>query len=403
LSAVHADLLDLIIAVAAALAAIGGFRLGLVARAVSWIGLAAGLVVAARLLPDVIGRFADADPNGKLLVAALVLLGGAFLGQALGLFVGARANASLPAGPLRALDDAVGAAVGLVGVLVSVWLLLPSMANVPGWSSREARNSAIARFIDRDFPRPPNTVEALRRLVGSQAFPQVFNALAPAADTGPPPAVSTLSQAVTDRVAASTVKVEGDACRRIQEGSGWAVAADQIVTNAHVVAGEHRTQILTPAGRTLDATVVAFDPDRDLALLTVPGLGDQPLALASQATSVEAQEKLTGTTGAVFGHPGGQDQLAVTPFLVSEFVDALGRDLYDQRDTKRNVFVLASDLMPGDSGGPLVDPAGTVAGVAFAIAPDRPGTSYALSYTEVSAFLATAGSSAVSTGPCLND
>ena len=55
-------------------------------------------------------------------------------------------------------------------------------------------------------------------------------------------------------------------------------------------------------------------------------------------------------------------------------------------------------------------------GVAFAIAPDRPGTSYALSYSEVQGFLVTSEAGllpgdtpgqppdiAVSTGPCLND
>ena len=48
---------------------------------------------------------------------------------------------------------------------------------MPGWPAREARNSSIARWVDRSFPTAPDTLQALRRLVGSQAFPQVFNAL----------------------------------------------------------------------------------------------------------------------------------------------------------------------------------------------------------------------------------
>jgi S1-C subfamily serine protease len=368
--------------------------------------LALGLIVAARFLPTVINAFRNADPVGKLLVAALVLLGGAFLGQALGLMVGAKAHRFIPVGPLRTVDDAVGAAVGLLGVLIAVWLLLPSMANVPGWPARQARNSTIARFIDRDFPHPPDTLEALSRLVGNQAFPEVFNALAPSLNTGPPPAASPLGAAVTAQVLASTVKVQGQACGRIQEGSGWAVAGNEVVTNAHVVAGERHTDVLTPTGRLLSSTVVAFDSSRDLALLVVPGLRDRPLPVVQGATGEAAQDRLTGTAGAVFGHPGGQDPVAVTPYSVREYVSALGRNLYDQHDTKRDVFILASDLMAGDSGGPLVNTAGSVVGVAFAIAPDRPGTSYALSYTEVDGFLAAGASRAaraVSTGPCLND
>jgi len=101
---------------------------------------------------------------------------------------------------------------------------------------------------------------------------------------------------------------------------------------------------------------------------------------------------------------------------VRQFVTAVGRDLYDQHDTKRSVFILASNLAPGDSGGAVVDTNGSVVGVAFAIAPDRPGTSYALSYSEVQGFLAASEAGllpgdtpgqppniAVSTGPCLND
>lgn len=396
------DLFDLVIAGIALSAALGGFRLGFFARVVSWVGLAAGLVIGARVLPSVVASFRGVDPTGKLLVATLVLLGGAFLGQAVGLVAGSRIHGFIPIGPLRMADDAVGAAVGVLGVLVAVWLLVPSMADVPGWPARQARNSTIARFVDRSFPQPPNTLEALRKLVGDQAFPQVFNALAPSVDTGPPPAVSGLGAALETRVVAATVKVEGDACQRIQEGSGWAVGTDSVVTNAHVVAGERRTQVLTPTGRVLAATVVEFDPSRDLALLSVPGLGDNPLVLVHQPDTVGAQDKMVGTTGAVFGHPGGQDQIEATPFQIRQYVSALGRDLYDQHDTKRDVFIMASDIVPGDSGGPLVDAAGRVVGVAFAIAPDRPGTSYALSYTEVAGFLAAGAAGPVGTGACVS-
>ena len=334
-----------------------------------------------------------------------MLLGGAFLGQAIGLLIGMKIHHFIPLGPLRAVDDAIGAAVGLLGVLVAVWLLIPSMGSVPGWPSRQARNSTIARLVDRNFPQPPDTMQTLRRLVGDQGFPQVFSALVPAKDTGPPPADSGMSAALQARIAASTVKVEGEACRRIQEGSGWTVGRGLVLTNAHVVAGEVHTVVRLPnsRGTTLPARVVSFDAGRDLALLSVPALSEAPLPLLNAPKTAPAQQHLVGDQGAVFGHPGGQDALRITPALVRQYVSALGRDLYDAHDTKRDVFILASDLMPGDSGGALVDTTGTVIGVAFAIAPDRPGTSYALSYTEVSAFLAMPPSGSASTGPCLQD
>jgi S1-C subfamily serine protease len=67
------------------------------------------------------------------------------------------------------------------------------------------------------------------------------------------------------------------------------------------------------------------------------------------------------------------------------------------------VFILASGLMPGDSGGALVDDTGTVLGVAFAIAPDRPGTAYALTAKEIRTILGSAANSATGTGGCLTD
>jgi S1-C subfamily serine protease len=275
-----------------------------------------------------------------------------------------------------------------------VWLLLPAMSDVQGWSSQQARNSAIARAIDRVFPRPPDTLSALRRLVGSNDFPRVFDALRPAPNTGAPPAAIPLTPVVRDRVAASTVKVEGVACRRVQDGSGFSAGPDLIVTNAHVVAGERQTSVITPGGKRLRATVVQFDSNRDLALLRVPGLGEAPLSIGSARP---------GSEGAVFGHPNGQTPLAVSPAAIRQQVTAVGRDLYDSHETRRQVFILASDLAPGDSGGALANPAGVVVGVAFAIAPDRPGTAYALTTDELRPVLAAGGTAAVNTGPCLSE
>ncbi len=372
------NLLDIIVVVAAVSAVVGGWRLGFLARAASWIGLGLGLYVAARLLPAAIRTFDGSTPTTRLLVAAVVLIGGAFVGQALGLLAGAQIRRFIAIGPLRLVDRAVGGAVGLLGVVVSLWLLLPAMSDVPGSVARQVRSSTIAQLIDGHLPRPPNTLETLRRLVGDNAFPQVFDALRPSQDTGPAPLTPGMGPAVIARVKSSTVKVSGLACNRIQEGSGFTAAADTVVTNAHVVAGERSTTVLLPTGAQKPATVVLFDPDRDIAILRVAGIPEPPLPIATAST---------GTNGAVFGHPNGVNEVFVAPAAISREVIAVGRDLYDQHQTRRDVFILASDLHPGDSGGPLVNQTGVVVGMAFAIAPDRPGTSYALASKELEADL----------------
>ena len=295
---------------------------------------------------------------------------------------------------MQQADRVVGAGTGIVGVIVALWLLLPSIASVPGWPARATADSGISRWVSGSLPNPPDALQVLRRLIGQDA-PQVFAVLHPGAPAGTPPAASPLSAAVTQAVEASTVKVEGQACDRIYEGSGFAVAPDLVVTNAHVVAGEPpgQTSVLLPSGRHLAATVVMFDPRRDLALLSVGSLEETPLPV--RAASV-------GASGAVFGHPNGQDAVAITPARVAQVIEAVGKDLYDRTDTTRNVLVLAATLAHGDSGGPLVNSTGEVIGVVFAISADQPSTSYALSSTELDAALREAQNPAgTSTGPCL--
>jgi S1-C subfamily serine protease len=381
---------DLFVVLAVALAGVAGYRIGLVTRALSWVGLIAGLVVAARLLPFVLDRVESSQPGNRLLIALAVLLGGALGGQALGLAVGGRASSALPLSS-RPLDRAAGAVVGAGGVLVAVWLLLPAMADVQGSAARLVRDSSIAEAIDDVAPEPPDAVAALRELVDESGIPRVFDDLRRAPETGPPPAASGIPPDVLQRTAASTVRVEGEACGRLQEGSGWVAAPGVVVTNAHVVAGEDATLVLPEGSDDLDATVVAFDPARDLAVLAVPDLERPPLPLVDPGDRA---------IGAVLGHPGG-GPLEVSPFEVVDQLQAQGRDLYDERATLRSVLVLASDLAPGDSGAALIDPTGSVIGVAFAIAPDRSGTAYALDPDEVRSVLSTRSGSAVDTGPCL--
>ena len=389
------NLLDLAILVAAVAAGVGGYRLGFLTRLTSWIGLAIGLYAGARLLPTVVELVGGStDTLTRLLVAVVVLIGGAFLGQALGLVAGSRLRTALPQGPARAVDKSVGALLGMLGILVSVWFLLPAMADVKGSAARLARSSTVAGYIDRNLPPPPDPLQSLRTLIGNADFPRVFEGLYRAPEAGPPPATSGLSPAVLEQVKASTVRVEGKACSRIQDGSGFVVGTDTVVTNAHVVAGERTTEVIRPNRSRVRATVTVFDSNRDLAVLRVPGLNLKPLSMVEETVDVGAQ-------GAVFGHPGGQVAVDVAPSKVNRRVNAVGRDLYDRRPTTRDVFILASRLAPGYSGGPFVTTQGQIAGVAFAIAPDRDGVAYALTDAELRAALKADQGRPQPTGSCL--
>jgi S1-C subfamily serine protease len=365
-----------------------------VTRVTSWIGLGLGIFVAAILAPHLLDALnQNSDPQLRALVAVGIFVLIASLGATLGEVAGLKLRRLIPPGPARQVDRGVGGVAAGVGVLVLLWLLLPALSEVPGDLSAQVRNSAIARAVDDAAPAAPGPLQSLRNFVQDAHFPKVFEGLGPSPSTGPPPAASGLDPAVQDRVTASTVRISGSACDRVLEGSGFTPEADVVVTNAHVVAGVDQPTVQTPSGRRLRAQVVVFDPNRDLAVLSVSGLGEDPLNVGTAHV---------GDTGAVFGHPGGQIDIEVSPARVAQRVDAVGRNLYDSQTTRRDVLILSSQLRPGDSGGALVNTDGTVVGVAFAIAPDDPSTAYALNSTELNAVLAAPRAASVSTGPCLD-
>ena len=387
------DLLDLVLIVGIVGATIGGYRLGFVARSVSWIGLAIGLFAAVKLVPPLLHDLGPSNPTLVVILTVGLLLVGASVGQAVGFVVGGRLSLRSHLGLIGVVDRGLGALAGLIGAIVIIWLLVPVFEITPGWLATQTANSAIARRIDESLPPAPDAMQALRTALGTDAFPDVFDVLRPSPARGPPPASSGLSAETAARVARSVVKIEGAACSKIQDGSGFVIADGIVATNAHVVAGERSTSVERDDGTRLDATVVAFDPDRDLALLRVPSIDRPALPLASTTPT-------RGTVGGVFGHPGGEP-LRIAPFDVARSLDATGRDIYGGDRTSRSVLELAASLRPGDSGSALVDPTGTVVGVAFAIARDRADVAYALAPSELRSVLAGPLAVAVDTGPCL--
>ncbi len=386
------NLFDLVVAVVVVGATVGGYRVGLLARVAGWIGWVLGLVLAASFSHRILDLVHSPDPQVKLLMAVGIFLLTASLGAALGEMVGFRLRGLLPLGGLRMADHVGGAFAGGLGVLVVLWLLLPVLADVPGEISKQVRNSRVARAIDAAAPRAPGPLQDLRQQVVDANFPEVFSRLRPAPSTGTPPVATALAPDVVTRVAASTVKVSGQACGRVLTGSGFTADTETVVTNAHVIAGVDNPSVIRPDGRRLPASVLVFDSNRDLAVLSVPGLGEPALPIGTAEV---------GSDAAVFGHPGGQEELEVSPVRIEAAIEALGRDLYGERTIRREIYILAAQLEPGDSGGALVNVSGEVVGVAFATAPDQPATAYALATSELTAVLDVPRGGSVDTGSCL--
>lgn len=387
------NLLDGLLILLVLLSVLTGFRRGAALQLVTYLGLIVGLVVGALLAP-VTAQLA-ADPFAQATIALVTLLVPAALGDAAGWALGTRAWVAARRSTLSPVDQAAGSVVAGVAALLAAWFLAFNLVQGPFPAlSRQIRDSAVVRGIDTVLPRPPAVLAQVRQYLDRFGFPEVF------AELPPPPAgpVTEPSQAEAQRAfraaQQSTFKVTGQACNRIQEGSGFLVEPGYLVTNAHVLAGVGSPTVQTADGATFAATTVLFDDDLDLAVLQIQGSGPD-LDLAQDVAD-------RGTPGAVVGYPGGGGLTGVRA-AVRQTLTARGADIYGEDTVTREVYELQAVVRPGNSGGPFVTTDGQVAGVVFAASTESDALGYALTSEQVlpSVQRALGRTQATDTGPCL--
>jgi S1-C subfamily serine protease len=294
-----------------------------------------------------------------------------------------------PAGRRRglAIAESSGGAVLLVAVALGfAWLFGAVALNAPGAQSLRTavQRSAILKALNNAFPPSSSLINVLHRIDPRVAVQ------GPSPDVAPPD--SKIAQEPDVGAAGnSVVRVLGTACGLGVEGSGWIAAPDLVVTNAHVVAGESDTTV-TPAGSTiqLDATPVHYDPENDLSLLHVDGLGGTPLSFAS---NVEA-----GTVGAVLGYPEN-GPFTIAPARVGATGPVETQDSYGRGPITRELTALRGEVRSGNSGGPLVDGSGRVMGTVFAATTQGKPGGYAVPNDVVAQALSDSAGE-VSTGAC---
>jgi S1-C subfamily serine protease len=165
------------------------------------------------------------------------------------------------------------------------------------------------------------------------------------------------------------------------------------MTNAHVVAGIDQPSVQVGDERR-EATVVLYDPDRDVAVLYVPDLGLRSLPFAPRPVDTEAD-------AIVLGYPE-DGPLFAGAARIRDRMEIRGPDIYNDRTVTRQVYSIYGDVRSGNSGGPLIAPDGTVLGVIFAAAVDQQYTGFALTAAEVAADARTASraTAGVPTGDC---
>ena len=193
-------------------------------------------------------------------------------------------------GPLATIDGAGGLVAGTALGLAVAWLVAVTAINQPSLGLRhEVQSSTILPRLVRWVPAQ-SLIDAIAR----------FDRL-PVLGVGgvaslPPPDRSVPISPAVRRAERSVVMIEGSSCGLTLQGTGWVARPGLVVTNAHVISGEHETQVITDTGA-LNAVPVFVDPSKDIALLRVNGLTDPPLATRNGTPG--------GTGVALIGYPGG--------------------------------------------------------------------------------------------------
>jgi S1-C subfamily serine protease len=345
--------------------------------AAQYTGLIVGVILGAALAPAASDALGIADPGLRRLAAVMVLIVGGSIGSSVGYAAAAAARGRVAAPPNEA-EHITGAIFSGLAVLGVAWFLgltfdrgpVPQVAQL-------VQQSLILKRLDAAAPRPPGFLARVEAVLADAPFPQAFAVLNPTLP-GPLPLPTQIDTVGVRAAESVTFRVSGRGCSGIVTGSAFPISPDHLVTNAHVVSGTTGTSLSQDNPRFgTPASVVLFDPQRDVAVLYVPGAHYRVPSMGT------AQR---GTEGAVIGYPEGGPEDA-SPAVVDGSLQARGRDIYNQNVVDRQIYVLGATVHPGNSGGPLVDLEGRVLGLVFAASSTNPDQAYALTNDEIAADL----------------
>jgi S1-C subfamily serine protease len=132
-------------------------------------------------------------------------------------------------------------------------------------------------------------------------------------------------------------------------GSGIEIEPGLVLTAAHVLKGADEI-VVTNGRRTTTATVVAFDPTMDLALVRIADPLGAPTPLAERADVREAD--VEGRTGVAYVVREGT--VRAIPVAVRRMINLRTEDIYIDGEYDRPAWELDADTAAGDSGGAVV-------------------------------------------------
>jgi S1-C subfamily serine protease len=372
-----------------------GWRNGFLRSLSAILGIIAGGVAAYFAVPVVAALIPSPEWRLTVSIALAILL--LVAGHAGGVAIARAIRGRKSKDPLPTIDRVFGALANLVAAALVTSLIAGSVAalGVP-LLTRGIADSFVLRTISAITPDPIEAALArVRSAVLEEGIPTIGGTIGGITGTPTVPDVETNTD-VLGIAAQSVVRISGTAyaCGQNQSGSGFVVAPDRVVTNAHVVAGVDQPVVEAPGGQTLDGRVVYFDPEDDLAIIAVDGLTAPALALSGSLAP--------GSDAVVDGYPFG-GPFTSNPAEILAVSDERITDIYGESSSVREVYTLAANIQPGNSGGPLLSPAGQVAGLVFARSSDQPNVGYAMTNNELQPVAGQASglSAGVTPGVCI--
>ena len=256
----------------------------------------------------------------------------------------------LPATALVLLAVAAGAAGAAVGH--ELWTTAPRTGRAAPFPAGAGGSTSEALEGQPPF-------RGFGRRLGVRTFPGAVGG-ARAADAVPPDLA-----AIDAKVDPGLVDINSTFGYQSAKGAGTGMVltpSGEILTNNHVIDGATKiTATDVGNGKIYAATVLGYDPGRDVAVLQLQG------ASGLQTVPVDGSSRLAvGQAVVAVGNAGG---LGGTPTSVAGTITALNQSIRASDDLDGIYEPLAgliesnADVQPGDSGGSLVDDAGQVIGM----------------------------------------
>jgi S1-C subfamily serine protease len=354
--------------------ALSGYWQGFITGAFATVGLLLGGLAGIWLAPHLLG---NAHPSLWVSLAALfVVLVCASFGQAVLQYAGTRARDQITWQPVRALDAIGGALLSVVAVLIVTWMLgvAVSGSRIPGIGPM-VRDSKVLTEVNEVMPtQAQGVLRQFDRVVGSSFFPRYLEPFAPEriVDVSPAPG-NVVRDPEVQQAELSVFKIRGNnRCGDGIEGSGFLYSPHRLMTNAHVVAGVTEPKVRVGT-RNLDATVVYYNSDIDIAVLDVDING--PVVHFDDSGAAK-------DAAVILGYPN-DGPFDAQPARIRSEQRLRSPDIYGRGTVTREVFSLRGLVRPGNSGGPLVSRSGQVLGVIFAASVSDKQTGYALTADQI--------------------